>query len=104
MPYIHVKILAGTPLPLTYFANQDISLGTLVRVPLRGATATGVVVATNVTQPQRFEAKPIIGIEPFPADPNYQAFLEQLAQHYQLDQATLLARLRTFLAQKDTNV
>jgi primosomal protein N' (replication factor Y) len=101
MNYIQVKLLTGYHQPLTYSASESLSVGTLVRVPLRGREVSAVVIASDVTHTASFAVRDIIGVEAFPADPHYYTYINKVAGYYQIDPSHLFKRVRSFLTQKE---
>jgi primosomal protein N' (replication factor Y) len=104
--YIKVKLLKGFKEELTYHVpvHYTVHEGSLVTVPIRTKTAPALVIACmlRLHEPVSYIIKDIVAVEPFPHDPHYVPFVEQLSRYYQLDQLTLVGRLRQFLNQKET--
>jgi primosomal protein N' (replication factor Y) (superfamily II helicase) len=106
--FAQVRVLSGLDKPLTYKISPDhdpnILVGKFVRVPLRNRTVVGIVEAILEQPDGNFTVKPIIGVEPFPDDPHYRQFLTKLVHYYQINAYTLLARLKKFMASKQTPI
>jgi len=102
--YIHVRILGGYPKPLTYAvpasAEQAIRIGILVRVPLRNRVVPAVVIAHAVPASTAYAIRDIVGIEPWPADEHYHAFITTLSAYYHVDVLHTIKRMRQFLTNK----
>jgi primosomal protein N' (replication factor Y) len=105
--YVYVKLLNGFPEPLLYTVpatlTDTIFVGSIVRVPLRAMQTAAVVQETHHTLSKKpaFAIKDIVGLEPFPNDPHYHTFLNQLAHYYQIDEIHFIKRVRQFLHAKE---
>jgi primosomal protein N' (replication factor Y) (superfamily II helicase) len=101
--YINVKLLNGYSQPLTYQVparlTGQVAIGSLVRVPLRKKHVSAVVTHISHSFSGAFEVKEVEGLEKIPADLSYHAFISRLAAYYQIDAASLLRRVQSFLDQ-----
>lgn len=103
--YIQVRLLSGLPKPLWYKApghilHTDLTLGTLVLVPIRAATAPAYVLYATNKKPGNFALKEIIEIQKLPEDSHFRRFLEQMSQTYIIEPFIFLQRLYHYLHQK----
>lgn len=103
--YAQIRLLNGFPNALTYAIPPGLScpIGTIVRVPLRNKTVSGLVVQTyDQIAKTSYQIKEIIDREIFPHDQQYMPFINRLASYYQIDPMLLIQRIRQFLHQKHT--
>ncbi|MBN2267296.1 MAG: primosomal protein N' [Candidatus Babeliaceae bacterium] len=109
MKYAEVILLKGPEQILTYAIpdslESEVSVGSLVTVPLQRRFDKGIVTAIQHELPKTtFSIRPIIQSEPFPADTHYQHFIETIAAYYRLEPIVFYKRLRTFVYQKEKNI
>lgn len=105
--FIQVKLLNKFNEPLLYavdddHANNDL-VGSVVKVPLQNRIESALVIQQFDRQPSwaTFKVRPIIGLEPFPNDPQYRTFIKQLARYYCIDAVILISRIKQFVAQQE---
>lgn len=101
--YAVVKLLNGFSKQLTYKISLDckdaVSVGSLVRVPLRKQQVTALVcqVTDELVETGTFDIKEIVGIEHIPQDNNYKNFIEKISKFYFINVLHFYARLSFFL-------
>lgn len=105
MQYIHVKLLNGFQQPLTYKVPQDKQenlVGAIVKVPLKDRIVSAFVIAQtdHLTNRPTFAIKEMYGREQFPDDQQYQPFIHQLGQYYQVDPFHFVKRIAHFVSQE----
>lgn len=106
--FVRVRLLKGYPELLWYRVPPSLSsdslVGKLVRVPFRTQVIPALVVeqCASVTTPLPFTVKELIGREEIPQDPHYGTFIDQLTTYYQLEDVSLVKRLRQFLTAHET--
>jgi len=103
--FIDVKLISGFSKPLTYRVPenwQNLLPGTLVKVPLRAAQVTALVLRVYNEEPTTsFGLKEACYIEPFPKDTHYLPYLKQLAGHHLVDEVHFIKRMQSFLNEKE---
>lgn len=105
--FAHIRLLHGFPEPLWYeipgALSSSITSGSIVRIPFRTGTTTGLVLSTHHQLPRSctFAVKTIEGLEPFPADAHYTHFISMLSTYYQVEPVSLIKRIRHFLVEKE---
>jgi len=105
--FIQVRLLKGFPEPLIYEIPQewdDLALvGKLVRVPIQTQIRSALVINKMQEKPRNiaFTIKRAHMIEPFPADPYYFKFIEQLSSYYQVEPLHFIKRVQQFLMEKE---
>lgn len=108
--FIQVRLLNGFKENLLYSIPPDWDqkpvVGSIVHVPLRARIVQAVVVQVFAEKPNdiKFAVKDAHALESFPTDTRYFAFIEQLAQYYQLESLYFLKRIRQFLHQNEKKV
>ncbi len=100
--FAQVKLLKGFKEPLLYEApdqlKNDLSINSLVKVPLRNQTVYAYVQKLYHEKPAiSFNVKKILSIEQLPHDMHYFKFIDQLAYYYQTEPVHFLKRLYFFL-------
>ncbi len=108
--YVQVSLLNGFSQSLWYSVPkeywEDIFIGTLVQVPLQKRVEHAIVLQIQRERPcgAFFIIKEILAVDKIPADPNYYAFISQIASSYHYSAAQLLKRVRMFLNQTHEKV
>ncbi len=104
--YINVTLFGGLQQPLTYripdSLTDQITVGCLVRVPVRNSSRAALVVSFSQKPRVEYEIKDIQGLEPVPNDPEFQPYLAKLASYYRVDPTRFIWRMKQFLGQKQT--
>lgn len=105
--FIQVRLLKGFQEPLIYkipssWEKQSL-IGKLVKVPIQTQVRSALVLNEYKEQPAHihFVIKEAISIDPFPQDPFYQAFIQQLSSYYQLEPLHFIKRIQQFLVEKE---
>lgn len=103
--FIDVKLISGFSKPLTYQIPEEwqaIKPGALVRVPLRAARVSALVLRVYKEKPVTlFALKDACFIEPFPQDAHYLPFLRGLGAYHLVDEVHFIKRMQTFLHEKE---
>jgi primosomal protein N' (replication factor Y) (superfamily II helicase) len=100
--YIKVKLLNGFREPLWYKTAEENSpqslMHAIVQVPLKAQIIPAFVIEERTTKPPvSFALRTVHSIEPFPADPHYEAYITQLAAYYMVDSLHFVQRIKQFL-------
>ncbi len=105
--FVDVKLLSGFTKPLTYQVPSflgSLPIGTIVKVPVRTTIVPALVVAYYPEKKDStFTIKELISVEVFPKDPHYLPFIESLAQYHLTDPVYFIARIRSFIEQKESD-
>lgn len=104
--YINVTLFGGLREPLTYRIPDSlldqITIGSLVRVPVRNSTRAALVVSLVQKPRVSYEIKDIQGLEPVPNDAHFAPYLKKLAAYYRVDYTRFIWRMKQFLALKQS--
>lgn len=102
--YILVKLISGHAASLSYKipAHWDKpTIGSLVRVPLRAKFVTGIITEISQEKPAgNFVIKEAAALEPFPADPLYTSFIQELGTYHHVDPVQFIKRIKGFLKEQ----
>ncbi len=102
--YILVKLISGNPAALSYKVPatwETPSVGSLVKVPLRAKFLTGIIMEVSPEKPAgNFVVKEAIALEPFPHDPHYTSFIQQLGGYHQVEPVQFIKRIKGFLKEQ----
>jgi primosomal protein N' (replication factor Y) len=103
--FIQVKLLTGFSQDLTYKVPDSLAsenlVGKLVTVPFRTSTKSALVIKQMPTTKETFQIREIIALAPFPKDPYYMQFIEQLSQYHQVNPLHFIKRVQQFLYEKE---
>ncbi len=103
--FIQVRLLTAFARPLWYQVPPEIimpTVGTLVDVPLRNKITPALVIKSQTEPPKvNFAIKAIGSSHPFPPDPHYFKFIDQLSSYYLLESITLIKRVRHFVESEE---
>ena len=102
--FADVKLLSGFSKPLTYKIPDhisSISLGSIVKVPVRTTVVSALVVDMYATKKESaFTIKEIISVDTFPEDKQYLGFIKKLADYHVTDPVHFISRIASFIEQK----
>lgn len=109
--FIEVKLLQECPKSLYYSApdewNTQHIIGRIVKVPLKKAYVSAIVVNTFNARPSNsmsYTLKNVQELEPFPDDNYYMQFTAALAHYHQLDPLYCIKRMRHFIQEKEQDI
>lgn len=109
MLHIKVKLLSQPIKPLLYRVpyhfSHLIKKGVLVKIPFRDKVVSGMV--TNLLTSdlkESFAIKDIVDVTPFPQDPLYYHYLEQLSSYYQVEPTLFIKKIQTFFQDKTEQI
>src|SRR5437868_2593590 len=106
--FVQVRLLKGFPQELLYAVpahlEADNLVGQLVRVPIQTHVRSALVIQQLAHKPKNvsFIIKEIQAIEPFPHDPFYSRFIDQLSTYQQVNKLHLIKRIQQFLVEKES--
>ncbi len=74
-----------------------------MRVPIQTQVRSALVINQMAEKPKNiaFAIKQALAIEPFPADPHYFNFVQQLSSYYQVEPLHFIKRVQQFLMEKE---
>lgn len=104
--FAHVLLLNGFSKQLTYIIPEelipDISIGSIVQVPLRALKVPALVIALYQERDSTttFKIKEILACEKFPQDSHYHEFITKVSQFYFVPVLHFYQRLKKFLDDK----
>lgn len=107
--FIQVRLLKGFQEPLIYKVPADWDaqslLGKLVKVPIQTQVRSALVINEYQEKPIniKFTIKEALSIDPFPQDPHYRNFINQLSGYYQLEPLHFIKRIQQFLVEKENS-
>ncbi len=106
--FIQVRLLRGYSEPLLYKIPEhwknEYLIGSIVKVPIRNKIDFAIIEKIQTdAQGVSFKIKEAISIENFPEDKNYNEFINELSNYYQIDSLYFIKRIKQFFKENKPN-